>query len=148
MRRLATLLCAILVAGCAAGELPYPPTLTIQLPENEFGKFALLVYDDTGLVVSGQSGEQVIGGVTQTDVTATPERNELTVSWTAGACSHQPWLRIKGDPSDLKLTIAPQPVEISLTPAISCPAIGIPTSVTLVLNEPVAQDDVSITENR
>lgn len=140
--------CLIVVAGCAAGELPYPPNLTIQLPENEWGRFALLVYDESGLVTGGHSAAPGANGTVPSAVAAVPERNELVVTWTGGACSHQPYLRIKGDTQNLDLVIAPAPVEISLTPAIQCPAVGIPQTVTLSLSEQVDQTAVEIAEIR
>jgi hypothetical protein len=122
--------------------------MKVPLPENEWGKFTLLVYDDSGLVISGESAARGPDGVTPTTVTAQPELNRLVVTWTGGACSHQPYLRLRGDPTDLDIVIAPAPVEISLSPAIQCPAVGLPQSVTLTLSEPVDQAAVDITEIR
>ena len=140
--------CLFVIAGCAAGELPYPPNMTIPLPENEWGKFALLVYDESGLVTAGESAGANVNGAEPTSVTAEPEHRQLVVSWTGGACSHQPYLRLRGNAQNLDLVIAPAPVEISLTPAIQCPAVGILETVTLTLSEPVAQAAVEITEIR
>jgi hypothetical protein len=127
--------------------MPYPPDLTIELPENEWGTFALLVYDESGLVIGGQSAAPGSDGTVPSAVAAQPERNELVVTWTGGACSHQPYLRVRGDARDLNLVIAPAPIEISFT-AADCPAVGIPQTVTLSLSGPVDQTAVEITEIR
>ena len=141
------LVCALVVAGCAAGELPFPPTLTVPLPDNDFGKFSLLVYDETGLVTGGHA-EDPPDAPASAEVEARTDSNELVVTWLGGSCSHQPYLRVKGDASALELVIAPAPVEISLTPAIQCPAVGIPQRVTLTLAQPVEQAAVEISEIR
>jgi hypothetical protein len=149
LNRVAIFACLLSVAGCAAGELPYPPTLKIPLPDNEWGKFTLLVYDETGLVTGGQSGRAAAAnGAQPSAVTADPERNELVVEWTGGACSHLPYLRLRGNANNLDLVIAPAPIEISLSPAIQCPAVGILETVTLTLTQPVEQAAVEITEIR
>ncbi len=139
--------CLAIVIGCAGGRPAMPPTLSIPLPANDFGEFALDVYDDTGLVVGGRAGDQGLGGASPAEVTAIPERNELAISWIGGACSHRPVLRVTGNPADLRLVIAPSPVEFSLVP-VSCPAVGILSSATLTLSQPIEQENVSIEEER
>jgi hypothetical protein len=144
MSRVALLLTVLLVAGCAARALPYPPTLSVPLPENEFGTFQLDIYDDSGLVLSGRPGDQVLGGFAAVDVVAIPERSELLITWTGGACGHRPFVEIRGTSEDLRLVVAPNPAEYSLAP-VSCPAIGIVSSATLSLAEPVSQENITFT---
>ena len=144
---MAVLAFALLFAGCAAGELPFPPTLTVQLPQSEYGTFALLIYDETGLVQEGQS-VAVTDGAIPAEVTVEPAGNVLTVTWTGDSCSHQPYLRLRGDATDLDLIIAPMPIEMSMTPALRCKPVGLLSSTTLVLDEPVTRENVSITEIR
>ena len=141
------LLLIALLTGCAATRMPYPPTLTVPLPENEFGSFQLDVYDNTGLVNGGVSGPQNLGGVQPVEAIAVPDRSELVISWIGGACSHRPYLEVRGDAQDLDLVIAPQPFEMSLAP-VACPAVGILSEVTLTLAEPVEQDSITLTEHR
>ena len=147
MSRVAVLLMVLLVAGCAARALPYPPTLTLPLPENEFGTFQLDVYDESGLVQEGQAGEQVLGGFVPVDVIAMPERSELLITWTGGACAHRPFVEIRGTSADLRVVVSPNPVEYSLAP-VACPAIGIVSSATLTLSEPVTQENITFTGQR
>jgi len=144
---LATIVASLVFSACTAHALPYPPTLVIPLPENEWGRFQLDVYDDTGLVVGGVSGDQTLGGHIPAGVTAIPERNELVINWTGGACGHRPFVNLRGNATNLDVTIAPDPLEIGLAP-VSCPAIGIISSATLTLSEPVAQENIRVTEER
>jgi hypothetical protein len=147
MRALVAALCLAIVAGCSAGGSPLPPTLSVPLPSNEWGDFTLAVYDETGLVLDGRAGDQSLGGASPASVTASPDRSELVISWTGGACSHRPIIRLTGDATDLQLVIVPTPAEFSLVP-VSCPAVGILSSATLTLSQPVEQDLVDITEQR
>jgi hypothetical protein len=136
-----------MIAGCAATTMPFPPTLTVPLPDNDFGSFALNVYDDTGLVVAGQASDEGLGGSSDPAVAAIPERSVLVLGWTGGACSHRPYLEVRGDAQSLDLAIAPEPFEMSLAP-VQCPAVGIPFEVTLTLSEPVEQANIELTEHR
>jgi len=141
------MLTVLVVAGCAARALPYPPTLSVPLPENEFGTFQLDVYDYSGLVLGGKSGDQTLGTFVPVDVIAMPESSELQITWTGGACSHRPFVEIRGTSGDLRLVVAPSPVEYSLAP-VACPAIGIGSSATLSLAEPVSQESIRFTGQR
>src|SRR5688500_3249336 len=56
MRGLATVLATVTVlAACSAARPPLPPTHVVALPANEWGQFALEVYDSTGLVTGGRA---------------------------------------------------------------------------------------------
>jgi hypothetical protein len=107
----------------------------------------LLVYDGSGLVTAARSADRQPGAVGD-GVVAFPERNELEIGWTGGACSHRPTLTVTGDASALHLSLAnpddPQPLPFL---PIGCPAVGIPLAATISLHEPVAQDAVSIEVN-
>ena len=135
---------AVAVIACSATRPPLPPTLSIQLPSNEWGDFTLDVYDESGLVTGGRSGEQSLGGVTPTKATVSPDGMELAVDWTGGACSHRPLLFVRGDAEKLDLVIVPSPVELSLAPPEGCPAIGILSSAAVTLSQPVPQENVAI----
>jgi len=143
----ATVVGAVVLSACTAHALPYPPTLVIPLPENEWGRFQFDVYDDTGLVVSGEAGDQTLGGHEPAGVTAIPESNQIVINWTGGACGHRPFANLRGNAAALDITIAPDPLEIGLAP-VSCPAVGIISSATLTLSEPVAQENITVTEER
>jgi len=149
MRRIAvaTVVASLVFSACAAHPLPYPPTLVIPLPENEWGRFQLDVYDDTGLVIGGVPGDQTLGGHVPAAVTAIPEHNEIVINWTGGACGHRPYAHLRGSATNLEIEIAPDPLEVGLAP-VSCPAVGIISSATLTLSAPVEQENISVTEQQ
>ena len=127
---------AVLVA-CAS-----LPTAVAPLARNDFGEFALLVYDRTQLVVSA-TGQQTAEGSMEDEVIAHPDRMELEVAWTGGACSHRPTLSVSGDANELHLELDPSPTEWSVFP-VACPAVGLLFSVVLELSAPVEQSAVSL----
>ena len=79
-------------------------------------------------------------GLGRDGVVALPERQELEIGWTGGACAHRPTLHVTGDPASLRLVIS-NPPEPQL-PFVSCPAVGISLAVTLSVSQPVAQGAV------
>jgi hypothetical protein len=129
-----------LLAACAPA-----PSAIAPLASNEFGEFALLVFDRSQLVVSAtgrQGGEGSIGD----EVIARPDRMELEVAWTGGACSHRPTLSVSGDAGQLRLELDASPTEWSLFP-VACPAIGLLFRATLTLTAPVEQSAVTLVVN-
>lgn len=142
LHRLAPL--ATLFALVACGGLPLtPPTQIVDLAQNDFGRFVLLVYDASGLVTGGRPAQSRPGA--SGAVTAVPERQELEVAWTGGACSHQPTLEVSGDSSALRLVVRnPQDPQLLPFLPMACPAVGILLRVTLSLTEPVEQDAIGI----
>ncbi|MEP7159076.1 MAG: hypothetical protein ABI797_06590 [Chloroflexota bacterium] len=137
LQRLAVPALAISLVACG-GIPPTPPTHIVNLAHNDFGDFVLLVYDDSGLVTNALSSDQQ-----NQPVVANPDRNELTVSWTGGACAHGPKLAITGDASALSLELDAAPFQFSAVP-VACPAIGLLFAVTLSLDEPVEQDALNL----
>lgn len=137
-RTRALALAAVLVAASCGSAGP-PPSLVAPLGTNDFGQYALLVYDDSGLVTGGRALHQGPGRHLS-GVVAFPERQELEIGWTGGACAHRPTLRLSGTSASLRLVIS-NPTEPQL-PFVGCPAVGIPFAITLSLAEPVAQDAV------
>lgn len=135
---------ALLTATVLACSGVVPPSFVVPLRPNEWGDYALLVYDGSGLVTNARAAERR-PGVAPQDVIAAPDRMELEVGWTGGACSHRPILEITGNSDALRLVIAnpndPQPLPFL---PISCPAVGVPLRVTLLLNDPVTQEAVSV----
>jgi hypothetical protein len=128
----------------ACGGIPIqPPSQIVELPHNDFGDFVLLVYDQSGLVTGARAADlwQSEAGA---GVEAHPESNEVSLSWTGGACAHGPKLAISGDSSALTLELDAAPFEFSAVP-VECPAIGIPFAVTLTLSESVEQDALTLT---
>ena len=139
MRRLA-LTVALVAASCGVA-IP-PPTLAVPLGTNDFGEYALLVYDDSGLVTGGLA--EALPAFGTSGIVASPERQELHVAWTGGACSHRPTLRVSGTSASLRLEVAnPMDPQLPFVP-ISCPAVGIPFGLTLSLSEPVGEDAVTL----
>lgn len=116
--------------------------MTIPLPDNDFGRFTLLVFDTTGLIEGGEPADRRPGSV-NSEAIAHPEREELEVHWLGGACSHAPTLTLTGDPADLRVELQTSPPEWQL-PFVGCPAVGIYFGVTLSLNRPVAQDAITL----
>jgi hypothetical protein len=116
-----------------------PPSFVVPLVVNDFGDFVLLVYDDSGLVTGGRALEQG-PGFGMDGVVAVPERQELDISWTGGACAERPRLHVSGNSAALRLVIS-NPT-FSRLPFLGCPAVGIPLAATLSVSEPVADDAV------
>ena len=136
-----TMRAAILSLALVACTPFVAPSLVVPLGTNDWGDFALLVYDDSGLVTSGRAAERR-PSMASDEVIALPERQELDIGWTGGACSHRPTLQLSGDSSALRLVIR-NPNDEKLLP-VSCPAVGIPLWVTLSLSEAVAQDALAL----
>src|SRR5687768_11088521 len=148
MCRLPAVLVAVAVlASCSGARPPIPPTHVVALPANEWGQFALDVYDSTGLLTEGRALEAAGQGAGDASVVARPELSEIGVAWVGGACSHRPILNIRGEVTDLQLEIVPSPAEFNLAP-VACPAVGILFGATLTLAQPVEQAAVTITEIR
>ena len=137
-------LAGLIAIACVACASPVGPPLVVPLDRNEWGGYTLLVYDDSGLVTAARSA-QWQPGTASDELIAFPERQELEVGWTGGACSHRPTLKVTGDSSALRLTVGnpndPQPLPFL---PIACPAVGVPLRVALSLSEPVAQNAVGI----
>lgn len=142
-RWLVSLAAALFVLGCG-GIPPTPPTHQVELAQNSFGRFVLLVYDDTGLVTDAVVTVERNADPLNAAADAHPERNEIFLSWWGGACAHGPKLAVKGDASELSLELDVSPLELSAVP-VDCPAIGLFFDVTLTLSEPVEQDALSLT---
>jgi hypothetical protein len=143
VKRSRLLFIALLVVGCG-GIPPTPPTQTVVLREqSDFGRFVLLIYDDSGLVQSASSAERP-EAPSNPQATAAPERNEIALAWTGGACAHGPKLHITGDASALTLELDTKPFEFSVV-VVDCPLIGLALGVTLTLSAPVAQDALTLT---
>ena len=118
-----------------------PPTLVVPLGANDFGQYALLVYDDSGLVTGGRAEPPPDIGMS--GIVASPERQELHIAWIGGACAHRPTLRVSGTAASLRLELTnPPDPRLPFVP-ISCPAVGIPLGVTLSLSEPVGEEAVT-----
>ena len=132
---------ASLVLACGSGQ---PPDLVVPLETNAVGDWQLLVFDDSGLVTGGRS-VAVRPGERSDGVVAFPDRRELEMTWTGGACSHSPTLVVDGDPVKLRLTVR-NPDDPNWLPflPIGCPSAGVPLTVTLVVSEPVQQDALEI----
>lgn len=129
------------VLGCGHGVAP--PTFTVPVSNNSgFGDFALLVYDESGLITGGIAAGPIDRGVSNGDITMSPDELQLTLRWSGGACSHRPTLTLTGSATALKLELQTSPPEWRL-PFLSCPAVGIPMGVTLSLSAPVEQSAVS-----
>src|SRR5687768_2818827 len=92
------------VASVACAPL-VNPALIVPLEPGQWGQHTLLVYDDSGLVTAARSADRQRGAVGD-GVVAFPERNELEIGWTGGACSHRPTLTVQGDTSALQLSLA------------------------------------------
>lgn len=126
------------VIACA----PFAPgSLVVPLASNEWGEFALHVYDASGFVVSGRAAEPRPTNGTD-EVFAVPERREVEIAWTGGACSHRPTLVVTGNSLGLRLVVR-NPHDETLLP-ISCPSVGIALRVVLSLNQAVAQDAITL----
>ena len=131
----------VTLAAMSCGPAGPAPSLIVPLRTNGIGEYALLVYDDTGLVTGGRAREQQPGLATD-GVLAFSERQELEIGWTGGACAHRPTLRVSGTAAFFQLVID-NPQEPQL-PFVSCPAVGIPLGVTLSVREPVTQAAVTL----
>jgi hypothetical protein len=116
----------------------------VPIGSNEWGEYSLLVRDLSGIVTEVRGVQGPPGG--PDGAIADPERLEIRVAWTGGACSHQPVLVVVGSAKDLILAIS-NPHDPQLLPflPVSCPAVGIPLQAVVALNEPVAQDAIDFT---
>ena len=143
MSRVLLLAVAVLVAACAA--IPTTaPTHIVELDQNFNGEqFILRVYDDSGLVTSAASAA-AHEAPQDAQAIADPGRDEIALSWTGGACNHNPRLGVKGDATALMLELDVSPLEFSLVP-VDCPAIALRFDVTLTLSESVQQDALTLT---
>ena len=126
---------AATVMACSASTSQPSYTISLANEQGDFGEYALLVYDETGLVMAGRRSDRRAQGER---VTAFPERLELELEWTGGACSHRPILTLTGDATALRLELQPTPPEWTL-PFVSCPAAGLPLGVTLSLGNALEQ---------
>lgn len=134
-----------LVAACNFSLVA--PSFVVRLPDNDFGEFELWVYEEPGIVTGGQANPEGQQGSMEFSVTAHPERNELDLAWTGGACAHRAQLSVTGSQQALRLELRPAPIEWSLSPQ-ECPAVGLLFSVTLTLSAPVEQAAVTAVEVR
>lgn len=125
----------LLVSASACSTALPAPTLAVQLSHSGAGDFVLHVYDDTGLITAARQNEKPpVGDL----ITAFPERQELDLVWTGGACAHRPILNVTGDAAQLRLELRPGPSDPQL-PFFACPAVGIPLGVTFTLSAAVPQ---------
>jgi hypothetical protein len=134
-------LALLVVAGCGFGG-PHP-TIVIPMGTNAFGDYATFVYDETGLVTSGQVLVRPPAADVE-GVVAVPERSQLEIRWLGGACAHRPTVHLTGNANALSIVVA-NPADPQLLPGpVACPAVGIRFGITLSLSMPVQQDAVSI----
>jgi hypothetical protein len=109
------------------------------------GDFAALVFDSTGLVTGGRYLDRGDGPWPGETAIARPERSEIDIAWTGGACSHRPTVTLSGTSAALHIGVdnPPDPNFLPFLP-IACPAVGLPAGVTLSLREAVAPAAVDL----
>lgn len=138
MKTVRLILVLTFAAACTFG-----PTAGVPIAANGWGEYSLLLHDASGIVTGLRGGGVPPAG--RDGAVAVPERSEVEVRWTGGACSHQPVLEVAGSANDLRMVIRnphdPQPLPFL---PISCPAVGVPLGVVLVLSEPVAQNAIQL----
>lgn len=141
--KLLVLVVAFAAMAWACGSTK-PPDLQVPLTSPGGDLYTLSIHDVTGLVTAAHSADWRREAPSE-DVTAFPERNELEVTWTGGACQHGPTIQVSGGPSALQL-IVNNPDDPNWLPflPIGCPAVGIPLTVVLTLAVPVQQDAVTL----
>lgn len=132
------------VQACGVGPAP---DFAAPFAVESWGGYEVLVYDDSGLV-TGASAASAWFPDPSGDVVAHPDAKEVQVGWLGGACSHRPTIHITGNATDLEIAIG-NPSDPQLIPflPVSCPAVGIPMVVTLLLSESVEQDAVDVAVN-
>ena len=132
---------AMALAACSLGPAP---TLTIPLDINRDPGFSALIFDSSQLVAAGRQlmfdGSAHFGD----SVVAHPERNELDLTWTGGACSHHPTINISGTADALVIELANgrDPGPIPFIPIENCILIGLFMGVTITLKAPVEQQAI------
>ena len=141
MKVAAAVVASLALASCSLGPAP---TLTIPLDRKWGGGFSVLVYDSSQLVAAGRQlmfdGSAHFGD----SVVAHPERNELDLTWTGGACSHHPTINISGTADALVIELANgrDPGPIPFIRIENCVLVGIFMGVTLTLKAPVEQQAI------
>lgn len=135
---MALLILVMVAAGCGAPR----PTVTVPLEIGWDGDFALLVYDESGLVTGARQAEIEFSGLSA--ATSRPDDHQIDISWTGGACSHRPTAHVSGTADAFRIELVNN-ADVNLVPflPIGCPAVGLPFSVTLSLTAPVAQPAVA-----
>jgi hypothetical protein len=123
-----------ILSACASGP---PADFDVPLTSPGGDAYRLLIYDGSGLVTAARSN-QCFPDCRTDEVLALPERLELEIGWTGGACHHQPTLEVAGDSAHLRVDVR-NPADPNWVPflPIGCPAVGVPLRVTLSLAEPV-----------
>ena len=143
---LALLTALSLVALACSVRPPVPPDFRVPMPANDFGEFVVEVYDSAELLLDARAMAAAGEGRPQGSVVARPDRNELDVAWTGGACAPRPLINVRGTPDALTVELVPDPADIGLVVVPQdCPAVGIYFGVTLTLSEPVDQANVTLT---
>jgi hypothetical protein len=143
--RIAALALAALVGvGCGSGRPPYPPDYLVDVGEGQYGTFTLEVYDQDRLVVDARPSAYVQGAATSDwQVVARPETREIELSFTGGGCGYRPVLHVRGEPGAVELQLIPVPRELRL-PVVECPPQDELFGATLVMAEPVAEEQLTI----
>ena len=136
-------LAAMATFAMACSAVP-APDLEVALTTPSGESYRLLIYDDSSLVTEARSN-QCFPNCRTDEVLALPERLELEIAWTGGACHHQPTLEIAGDSAHLRVDVR-NPADPNWLPflPIACPAVGVPLRVTLALTEPVEEVAVDL----
>ncbi|HUR15712.1 MAG TPA: hypothetical protein VMZ33_00375 [Candidatus Limnocylindrales bacterium] len=146
-RPLVILSLALFAIACSVRP-PVPPDFMVPIPAHGFGDFVVEVYDSAELLVDARArdvGPADVGAAGT--LVSRPDRNELDVSWTGGACALRPLINVRGAPDNLVIELVPDPTDINLVVVPQeCPAIGLPFGVTLTLSEPVEQANVTLTQ--
>ena len=129
------------VMACSSVE---PADFEVPLISPGGDPYTLLVYDDSNLVSGGRPIEWQAASQID-DVLAFPDRREIEVGWTGGACQHKPSLEISGNATHLRIDVF-NPSDPNWLPflPIGCPAVGVPLRVSLSLTEPVQEIAVDV----
>jgi hypothetical protein len=143
MKLTAAIVAALVVASCSLGAAP---TLTIPLDIPWGPGFSVLVFDTSRLVAGGRQLPANNAGDFMSAAIAHPERNEIDINWTGGACTHHPTVSLTGTANDLAIKVGTpsDPGPIPFIPIEKdCPLIGLFMGVTLTLSAPVEQQAIT-----
>lgn len=121
------------------------PTLSVPLNISYAGDFTALIFDSTGLVVGGRPLASGDWPSPDGNVLVRPDKAEIDIAWTGGACSHRPTITVSGTKDALKVTVAePQDFNPFFFLPVGCPAVGLLEGVTLSLDQAVQPGDVNL----
>jgi hypothetical protein len=101
------------------------------------------VYDDSGLVagVERLADPFDVLRATPPGVRADPAHNQLDVAWSGSACAFEPAVGISGSAGHPRVAIDPSAGQPHHG---ACVTLGVVMGVTLLLTEPVHQNDVTV----